>query len=164
MNASENLQKDCAAQLLELLPWLRHYLGTAVRQEESILLSLLELRVISRLKRFPGISLSALAEDLGINKATASTTVERMVRQELVTREENPNSRREVVLKATRIGLSHLKKSHRLLQGQLIALMDQLTDAELRHLEAGLSVLRKMLEVPYPQLLSEQPETAVNHA
>jgi DNA-binding MarR family transcriptional regulator len=57
-----------------------------------------QLRVLVILSAHPGASLSAVAEDLGVNPSNASRTCEQLVRRGLVTRQAQPDDRRRVAL------------------------------------------------------------------
>ena len=67
-------------------------------------LGLLEWRIIARLDERVPASLSALAEEIGIDKAQMSRGVTALVGRGLVLREVNPRNRREIRLLLTAKG------------------------------------------------------------
>lgn len=151
MQNQNKVQMQCASELLDILPWLQYYRKEVIRGEKQDILTLQELRVLSCLKRLPGSTLSVLADELGVNKATASIMIERMVQQNLVSRDTNPHNRREVILNTTTQGLSQLDKTLQILQGGLVSLIERLSEKEVQSLQSGLAALREMFKKVYPQ-------------
>lgn len=74
----------------------------SLAEVETITLTQFRLLVVLDSRR--GSNLNRLAETLGVNPSTAVRTVDRLVSAGLVTRRENPSTRREVVLDLTEEG------------------------------------------------------------
>ena len=146
------LQNQCADSLQTLLPWIRYYLRDLLRQAPKGTLTLHEIRVLARLRRFPGISLQGLADDLGINKATASARVEQLVAQGLIARSVNPKSRREVMLHISEAGQREYLKARDYLKSHLVSQMDDFSLAELSELEKGLGLLSRLVTGAHPEI------------
>ncbi len=153
-----DLQITCATRLQTLLPWLRHYLRGLLRQAPEGTLSLHEIRVMGRVKRFPGLSLQNLADDLGINKATASARVEALVSSGLLVRHVNPKSRREVMLKMTPAGLLAYTSAKDYLKANLVSQMDDFSQTELQELEKGLALLARIVTHAHPEISDQLSE------
>ncbi|HEX3900022.1 MAG TPA: MarR family transcriptional regulator [Mycobacteriales bacterium] len=66
--------------------------------------TLTQFRTMAVLSRRGGINLSRLAVELGVNVSTAMRSVDRLIGFGYATREENPQTRREVVLCLTPLG------------------------------------------------------------
>jgi len=67
-------------------------------------LSLPQLRALALVDARGPVNLSAVAEGLGVNPSNASRACDRLVRNGLLDRREDPNDRRSVVLTLTREG------------------------------------------------------------
>lgn len=155
---SLKLQIKCATSLQTLLPWLRHYLRGLLRQAPEGTLTLHEVRVLGRVKRFPGLSQQVLADDLGINKATASARVEALVVAGLLIRSVNPKSRREVMLELTSSGLQAYTEAKDYLKANLVSQMNDFTQEELHDLEKGLALLARIVTKAHPETSAQLSE------
>lgn len=147
-----SLQNKCAANLQTLLPWIRFYLRGLLKQAPQGMLSIHEVRVLARVLRFPGLSLQCLADDLGINKATASGRVDQLVSHGLLERQINPQSRREVMLKITESGQIAYTEAKGYLKNHLASQMEQFSSDELKELERGISLLARMVSQAHPEI------------
>lgn len=153
-----DLKITCATRLQTLLPWLRHYLRGLLRQAPEGTLSLHEIRVMGRVKRFPGLSLQTLADDLGINKATASARVEALVSAGLLARLVNPKSRREVMLEMTPAGLLAYTSAKDYLKANIVSQMNDFSQSELQDLEKGLALLARIVTNAHPEISDQLSE------
>jgi DNA-binding MarR family transcriptional regulator len=70
--------------------------------DESITLAQFRLLVV--LFTRGAVNLSMLADQLGVNPSTATRMIDRLIASDLVSRETNPTSRREVVVALTEAG------------------------------------------------------------
>ena len=91
-----------------LLTASRVLVGVSARSLSEVedTVTLAQFRTLVVLDSRGGTNLSGLADTLGVNASTAMRTVDRLIGAGLVTREENPTSRREVVLAVTPAGAS----------------------------------------------------------
>jgi MarR family transcriptional regulator, organic hydroperoxide resistance regulator len=87
-----------------------------------------------------------LASALKVTPSNLTGVIDRLVEQGLVTRAENPDDRRVILLNATRkgealiVGLRERRTNH------LSKALDNLTDDELETVAKGLSILTRSLE------------------
>ena len=72
--------------------------------------TLTQLRTLVVLDMHDGINLNGLAELLDVNASTAMRMIDRLLVAELVTRRDNPENRREVVLSLTAAGRRIVRK------------------------------------------------------
>jgi DNA-binding MarR family transcriptional regulator len=72
--------------------------------------TLTQLRTLVVLDTHDGINLNGLAELLEVNASTAMRMIDRLLAAELVTRQDNPENRREVVLGLTPAGRRIVRK------------------------------------------------------
>lgn len=68
-------------------------------------LTITQFRTLVVLESEVGANLNRLAERLGVTPSTALRSVDRLVNSDLVSRQENPDNRREVMLSLTPEGL-----------------------------------------------------------
>jgi DNA-binding MarR family transcriptional regulator len=76
--------------------------------EETVTVT--QLRTLTVLATHDGINLNGLAELLDVNASTAMRMIDRLLVAELVTRRDNPENRREVVLGLTPAGSRIVEK------------------------------------------------------
>jgi DNA-binding MarR family transcriptional regulator len=80
--------------------------------DESITLP--QFRLLSVLHSQGPLKLSSLADYLDVNPSTATRMIDRLIVSDLVTREVNPHSRREIMVELTRSGTSVVNKVNEL--------------------------------------------------
>jgi DNA-binding MarR family transcriptional regulator len=76
--------------------------------DESITLAQFRLLVV--LSTRGAVNLSMLADQLGVNPSTATRMIDRLIASDLVSRETNPASRREVVVALTEAGAGAVRQ------------------------------------------------------
>ncbi|MGL4611737.1 MAG: MarR family winged helix-turn-helix transcriptional regulator [Trueperaceae bacterium] len=74
---------------------LQHVTLDFTMEAQNSDLSLSELNALLEIKENPDLSVSDIAEHTKLSLAAASQLVERLVKRNLVVREENPNNRRQ---------------------------------------------------------------------
>ncbi|HEY9642874.1 MAG TPA: MarR family transcriptional regulator [Coleofasciculaceae cyanobacterium] len=150
MNSNQPFQESpstqCATELMETIPPIMQFIRAEMRSQSASLLSVPQFRVLAFLNRHPGVSLSEVAEHLGVTRATASAMTDRLVQRGFVSRTEHPQERRQVVLNLTEPGSVHLQQSREKTRDTIAGLMHNLTEEQLVSVAAGLAVLRKVFE------------------
>src|SRR5262245_11085533 len=101
----------CAHEVMETIPFVMHCIRTEMRSHRAPSLSVPQFRVLTFLSRRPGAPLASVAEHLGVARSTASAIVDRLVRRQLVSRAEDPQERRCVILTLTPAGVQHLQQA-----------------------------------------------------
>lgn len=152
------LQEKCASSLQILLPWIRYYLRGLLKQAPADTLTLQEIRVLGRISRFPGLSLQGLADELGLNKATASSRVEQLVSAGLLNRATNPRSRREIMLHLSDEGLRKYREAKDYLTSHLATQMNDFSAEELQDLEKGLQLMARIVTQAHPEISNRLSE------
>ena len=153
--------RKVAEQLLQLAPLFgREVYGGGPRERCG--LSLCQLQALGWLQREPGMNMTALADRLGISRQQLSRTVDLLVERGLVERYPHPNNRREILLRPS-------LQAYRLRETMTAALADRLGErlgtlsaTDLRLLEEGCSLLRRVL-VPAPNAGAKQAEEILQH-
>lgn len=133
----------CALEVMETVPTVMRFIRGEMRRQGAIDLSVPQFRTLTFLNRHPGASLSDLAEHLGVTRATASATVERLVRRGLVNRADDPQERRRLVLTLTVDGCEHLQQAREAARSSVAGMLAELSDAKLLQIAQGLALLRE---------------------
>ncbi len=136
-----NLAQECAHAVMQAVPVVMRAIRAEMRRNGTPLLSIPQVRTLSYLHRSPGSCLFHLAEHLGVTRPTASTLVERLVRRGMVSRAEDPQERRRVVLRLTPLGLRHFERTRHATQRWMTTVLSRLSAVELRHIKKGVTVL-----------------------
>jgi DNA-binding MarR family transcriptional regulator len=88
-----------------------------------------------------------LAGIMGVTPADVTRLINRLIKQDLVQRQENPQDRRFFLLQATLKGKQLIEKLNQNASDHFTRVLDQLSEEELQHLYIGLSALsQKIME------------------
>jgi DNA-binding MarR family transcriptional regulator len=96
--------RDCAAELLDVVPLMMRVIRAEVRAHSSPELTMAQFRTLAFLGRNEGAMLGDVATFLCLTLSAASKLVDGLVTGDLVGREIDPADRRKVVLKLTPSG------------------------------------------------------------
>ncbi|MGO4498300.1 MarR family winged helix-turn-helix transcriptional regulator [Paenibacillus sp. 2RAB27] len=105
--------------------------------------------VLRKLGEKPGITLSELAECIQLGKSTTSGIIDRMVRDQLVSREQSSTDRRSVTLKLLDKGellLQRMRESQVERLAPLLQMSDEEIDSLLRIHQKIVRILHQQLE------------------
>ncbi len=152
--AAQEKAIQCATELMETIPAVMQFIRTEMRGQNAALLSVPQFRVLAFLSRRPGSSLSEVAEHLGVTRATASAMTDRLVQRGFLSRIDDPQKRRQVMLDLTEIGSNQLQQSRGKTRDTIAALMQPLTEEQLLDMSTGLAILRKVFESLEPEPVS----------
>jgi DNA-binding MarR family transcriptional regulator len=131
---------------METIPLVMRFIRKEMRSRRAPSLSVPQLRVLTFLHHVPGAPLASVTEHLGVSRSTASAIVDRLVRRKLVNRTEDPQERRCVVLTLTPAGVQHLQQAREATSTRLAKVLAGLSAADLLHVTAGLTMLRRAFE------------------
>jgi DNA-binding MarR family transcriptional regulator len=131
----------CAREVMETVPLVMRFIRTEMRSRRAPSLSVPQFRVLTFLSHRPGAPLSSVAEHLGVARSTASATVDRLVRRQLVQRKTHPEERRSVVLTLTATGVQHLQQVRDAASTRMAKVLAGLSAADLLQVSQGLSLL-----------------------
>ena len=134
-----------AIKVVETMPHMMYFLCRNVWFHRNIVSSMPQLRILGFLKNCPESSLSRLAESLGITAATASVTVDRLVKSGLVTRESNPLERRSIKLTLTDSGEKQLQAVRGKAADEVTRLFATLSPETLEQIDSTMSLLKELL-------------------
>jgi DNA-binding MarR family transcriptional regulator len=145
-SSQEKVAKDCAARIMETVPLMMRFIRKDMRAQNTTYMSVPQFRTLAFVDRNPGGSLSDLAEHLGVTRATASATVERLVQEDLIQRQENPEERRRVSLTLTKTGKQRLQKSREATRTHIADYLGSLPEEQISLIEEGLTLLKNIFE------------------
>jgi DNA-binding MarR family transcriptional regulator len=131
----------CAREVMETVPLVMRFIRTEMRSHRAPSLSVPQFRVLTFLSRRPGAPLSSVAEHLGVARSTASATVDRLVRRQLVNRQRHPEERRSVILTLTTAGVQHLQQVCEEASTRMAKVLAGLSKADLLQVSQGLILL-----------------------
>lgn len=143
MLTTELTSELCALKVMETVPLVMQFMRAEMRHQGATDLSVPQFRALAFLNRHPGASLSDLAEHLGVTKATASATVERLVRRGLVNRADDPQERRRLVLTLTPSGVIHLQQAREATHSSVTEVLAALPEAKLLQITQALAFLEE---------------------
>lgn len=151
LTTTESTPERCALEVMETVPLVMRFIRGEMRRQGATDLSVPQFRALGFLHRNPGASLSDLAEHLGITRATASATVERLVRRGLINRTDDPQERRRLILTLTAEGSEHLQQARQATSTSVANVLATLSEVKLLQVIQGLSLLEDVFkEVAVP--------------
>jgi DNA-binding MarR family transcriptional regulator len=107
-------------------------------------LSMAQLKVLMRVACGLRQSLGGVAQDLGISPPTASHLVDRLVRQGLVERREDPEDRRRVLLATTPLGEDLVERLRRAGEERLRGWLERMAPGDVAALARGMEALARV--------------------
>jgi DNA-binding MarR family transcriptional regulator len=127
-----------------------------IRRQRGRDLSILQLRALAFLNRHPGVTLSAVAEHVGLTLSSMSTQITKLVQRKLVQREESPHDRRYVTLTLTTAGLTALETARSRARANLAIRCEQLSAEERVEVMQMLQLLRSLFSSPASTIETEK--------
>ena len=123
--------------MMEIVPWVMHRIRMEMRSHRAPGLTVPQLRTLIYLYRNEGVSLSEVAEHIGLKLPSMSKTVDALVARKLVVRKIVADDRRYVSLRLSAHGLAELKRTRRMTEARLAeALGPLLPEQQARVVEA----------------------------
>ena len=110
---------ESAALLMEVVPRVMQRIRTEMRSSRAPGLTVPELRTLIYLYRHEGVSLSEVAEHIGLKLPSMSKTVEALVARKLVIRRSLADDRRYISLRLSAQGLAELRRTRRITEARL---------------------------------------------
>ncbi|MEO8334371.1 MAG: MarR family transcriptional regulator [bacterium] len=153
----ETIASQAAANAVIETSWrVLAMVKAAVGRAEGSGLTLTQMRSLGFLLERPGASLSELAEDLGLQRPTASKVVEELVQQRWVVRKVVPDNRRKLTLNVTAKGRKVVEKAAEPAMSRMAELLAQLTPKERDTVDRAMTLLHPLV---IPANLRDRSET-----
>jgi DNA-binding MarR family transcriptional regulator len=147
---------ESAAALVDVVPIVMRFIRREMRDAVAPVLTVEQLRTLLFVGRTPDVSLSALADSLGIGIAGASGLVDRLVRQGLIKRQPDPAERRRIQLSLTADGTARLNAAIAAARATVAAQFESLTADEAATVARAMDILRRQFTVGSARL-RDQP-------
>lgn len=135
-----------ASEILETIPPVIQFIRTQMRQHRGSDLSVPQFRTLVFLDRNPGVSLSTLAEFLGLSLPATSRLVEGLVRKALITRHIPAGNRRLVALSISARGRRTVSSARSATVKRLAEVLAGLNDEERAGIQFALGALRRQFQ------------------
>ena len=115
----------------------------------SLSLTRAQLRILVRLRQDGPAAVGQLAGQLGVTLPSITATVDRLVQQGMVSREDDPGDRRRVINRVTPDGAALIDRLQEGKKARLVAALGNLTPHDLDALHQSLATLERALgELP----------------
>ena len=135
---------ECAHQLLDTTPQIMRFIRAEMRSHRGHDLSVPQFRTLTFVHRNPEISLSHLAEHLGLTLPSTSKLVDGLVNQKTITRRESKEDRRRLTLALTKNGEDILRVARGATQNHLKDVLRKLSADELTTVIHAMSLLQPL--------------------
>jgi DNA-binding MarR family transcriptional regulator len=135
------LLDTCARELMDTAPKIMQSIRVEMRRGRGADLSIPQFRTLGFIQRYPDLSLSDLANHLGLTLPSVSKLVDGLVKQKLVSRHESVSDRRCLALGLTSKGESIINSARTGTQVSLIKILGSLSDEELGVVEHAMELL-----------------------
>ncbi len=144
--------EQAAEELLQVVPRIMDVIRADVRRRRGEDLSVAQFRTLAFLDRNPDISLSAVAEHIGLTLPSMSKLIDGLVERELVTRETCPGDRRRINLGLTPRGQATINSAFATTRAVLAARVAPLSEQERENLVRTMQELRPLFMMdPEPE-------------
>jgi DNA-binding MarR family transcriptional regulator len=135
---------ECARQLLDTAPQIMRAIRAEMRSHRGHDLSVPQFRTLTFIHRNPEVSLSHLAEHLGLTLPSTSKLVDGLVNQKIVARRESKEDRRRLTLALTKSGEDILHVARAATQNHLKNVLHELSADELSSIIYAMNLLHPL--------------------
>ena len=135
---------ECARQLLDTAPQVMRFIRAEMRSHRGHDLSVPQFRALTFINRNPEVSLSHLAEHLGLTLPSTSKLVDGLANQKVITRRESKEDRRRLTLELTKSGEDILHTARSATLNHLKDVLRELTVDELSTVIRAMNLLQPL--------------------
>ena len=135
---------ECARQLLDTAPQIMRFIRAEMRSHRGHDLSVPQFRTLTFVNRNPEVSLSHLAEHLGLTLPSTSKLVDGLVNQKIIIRHESKEDRRRLTLALTKNGEDILRVARGATQNHLKDVLHELSADELSTIIRATNLLQPL--------------------
>jgi DNA-binding MarR family transcriptional regulator len=133
---------DCAAGILDIIPAVMRTIRTRMRQEAAFELTVVQFRALARAVRTGGISVSEIAEHVGLTLPSASKLVDGLVKRGYLRRRIHPSDRRISMIEPTAKGKRALQTARGAARKHLATLLEHLPNRDRSVIVTAMEALR----------------------
>ena len=134
--------KDCAGEVLDTVPLIMQFIRVEMRRSRGEGVSIPQFRVLTFLNRTEDVSLSAVADRVGLSLPAMSRLVDGLVGRNLVRRDESPQDRRRVTLNITPLGRDLVRNARAGTQSRLAEVVGTLDSPQRAETVQAMQTLR----------------------
>jgi DNA-binding MarR family transcriptional regulator len=134
--------ETCAHEVLDVVPLVMRAIRAELRRRRTADLSLAQFRTLAYLNSHAEVSLSEVAEHIGLSLPTMSKLVDGLLGRGLLTRVEDPSDRRRVLLCLTEEGRAMLGGALAATQSYLAGLLGELLPDQQATVVEAMAALR----------------------
>jgi len=149
--------RDCATELLEVVPLMMRVIRAEVRSNSSPELTMPQFRALAFLDRNEGAMLGDVANFLTLTLSAASKLVDGLVTADLVTRESDPADRRRIVLKLTTSGQKKFAAARQAAAGFLAERVENLSNDDRLQIMEAMQILQRAFSDEPPEINGHLP-------
>ena len=135
---------ECARQLLDTTPQIMRFIRAEMRSHRGHDLSVPQFRTLTFVHRNPEVSLSHLADHLGLTLPSTSKLVDGLVNQKIIIRHELKEDRRRLTLALTKNGEDILRVARGATQNHLKDVLCKLSAEELSTVVRAMNLLQPL--------------------
>jgi MarR family transcriptional regulator for hemolysin len=132
----------CAHELMDTAPQIIQAIRVEMRRGRGSDISIPQFRAMRFIQVQPDLSLSHLAEHLGLTLPSVSKLVDGLVKQKLITRKESTADRRKITLVLTSTGAAIVDSARADARTNLAQKLKHLSDNDLETISQAMQLLR----------------------
>jgi DNA-binding MarR family transcriptional regulator len=117
-----------------------------MRQNRAPALTVPQFRALAFIESKDGVSLSQVAEFVGLTLPSTSTLVDGLVKRGLITRETHPTDRRRLTLTLTTTGRQMMQAARKHTQAYLAEQLERVPDADRATITRAMALLKQVFD------------------
>ncbi len=138
--------RECAREILDVIPLVMRDIRSQMRSHREAYLTIPQFRTLLFVSRNVGISLSQVADHIGLTLPSASKLVDELIRGGLMTRQEQPSDRRRVSLAVTQHGAKLLEAAREETLAYLADKMERVSTIDRETVLKAMKALRSVIQ------------------
>ena len=135
---------ETAREVLGVVPLVMCAVRSEMRRFRKGGVSVPQFRALGVVHRRPGVSLSDVAEHIGLTLPSMSRMIDGLVERKLMTRRHDPADRRRVTLEITARGRGLWQSAYDFTEAALAARMSTLAESERAAVSRAMLILQKL--------------------
>jgi DNA-binding MarR family transcriptional regulator len=137
---------ECAHELLDVVPMVHRVIRSELREYSAKEMSLPQFRTLAFVYRKERVSLSEVADHIGLTLPTMSTHVDGLVDRGLISRREAPEDRRRITLTLTEQGRARFESARQATMANLEQRLRAFSPSNRAIITASMRMLREAFD------------------
>lgn len=138
-------EDECVALVLETVPHVMGVFRAEMRKHKPADMSVPQFRTLIYLHKHHGVSLSEVAEHMGLTLPSASKLIDGLVKKIFVAREVSPEDRRRATLSLTAEGQAALQRVRHDALAQMASMLATLNEDERIVMTHAMRILQRVV-------------------